>query len=323
MVTAPVPPSLKLPQPVTNLAAQRTGDEVALRWTMPRRATDKVPLVGPQRAEICRRVQTGSCDILTHLSIAPGALADFTDHLPAALTTGTPRLLTYIVLLQNHAGQKAGPSNAAVTASGPAPPPLTGLTARASARGVILSWLPTNLRGLVRIHRLLDERPGKRNGRIPDSETLEVSGPDTGHALDASAVLDHTYTYTAQRIARFTPDGHVVEVAGLPGGPVTIDARDVFPPAVPRGLQAVPDAQAGAVDLSWLPDTAADLAGYIVYRREAGSQWERISSPGLMAPAFRDMNARPGRTYQYAVSAVDHDGNQSARSTAVEESLPQ
>lgn len=329
MVSAPVPPSLKLPQPVTNLTAQRTGDAVTLRWTMPRRATDKVLLVGDQKAEVCRQVGAGSCAVLAHLLIAPGSSAEFLDHLPAALVSSSPQLLTYTVILQNHAGQTAGPSNAAITASGPAPPPLTGLTARASAAGVVLGWVPAKVSGVVRIHRLLDEKPGKGNAGIPVNETLEVAGVDEGRALDASAVLDHMYTYTVQRVARLTLEGHAVEVDGEPGGPLTIDARDVFPPAVPQGLQAVPDALAGAIDLSWLPDTEADLAGYIVYRREAGSSgaavsgWVRISPPGLMATAFRDLKAQPGRAYDYAVSAVDHDGNESARSAAVEESLPQ
>jgi len=39
---APLPPSLKLPDPVTNLAAVRTGNQVLLTWTMPKKNTDKM-----------------------------------------------------------------------------------------------------------------------------------------------------------------------------------------------------------------------------------------------------------------------------------------
>ena len=49
-------------------------------------------------------------------------------------------------------------------------------------------------------------------------------------------------------------------------------AHDIFPPAVPTGLQAVFSGvgQAPFVDLVWSPDTEADLAGYNIFRHEEG-----------------------------------------------------
>jgi fibronectin type 3 domain-containing protein len=107
---------------------------------------------------------------------------------------------------------------------------------------------------------------------------------------------------------------------------VTIDAKDVFPPEVPAGVAAVADAQARAIDLSWTPDTDADLAGYVVYRRDvtAGTAMERISGKSLVVPpSFGDTTVVAGHRYAYAVSAVDQDGNESARSGEVEEELPE
>ena len=52
---APLPPSLKLPDPVTNLSAMRTGDQVSLTWTMPRKNTDKLLIKGEIPVSICRR----------------------------------------------------------------------------------------------------------------------------------------------------------------------------------------------------------------------------------------------------------------------------
>ena len=100
---------------------------------------------------------------------------------------------------------------------------------------------------------------------------LEYSGLDQGRVLDHDAALDHTYSYTAQRIITITLQGKSIEVASAPGETITIEARDVFPPAIPSGLQAVADPEGHAIDLSWQPDTEADLAGYTVYRSEAGS----------------------------------------------------
>src|SRR6185503_20511726 len=120
MVAAPAPPSLKLPQPVDDLTAQRTGNEVALHWTMPKRTTDKVLLVGKQRAQVCRRVGSGQCSKVGDVAFAPEASASFVDHLSAALPSGAAQPLVYTVELFNSVGRSAGPSNEAVTAAGTA-----------------------------------------------------------------------------------------------------------------------------------------------------------------------------------------------------------
>ena len=71
-----------------------------------------------------------------------------------------------------------------------------------------------------------------------------------------------------------TVNGETLELAGPFSSAVRIAAVNVFPPGVPKGLAAVATAGekgAGpAIDLNWQPDTEADLAGYFVYRREAG-----------------------------------------------------
>jgi len=329
LAAAPQPPSLKLPEPVTDLTVQRTGNQVELHWTMPKRDTDKVLLAGEQKTRICRQVEKEPCVIAGTASFAPQAAAAYTDHLPAGLSSGPARLLTYTVILLNHAGRSAGPSNAAVTAAGSAPPQVVNLRAEARTDGVVLSWTAEGGEETVRIDRKLVEAAGAKkrqsSAQTPQEQTLEYSGKDEGRVLDHDAALDHTYTYTAQRIVKLTLEGQPVEVAGAPGETITIDARDVFPPAVPQGLEAVADPEAKAIDLSWQPDTEADLAGYVVYRREAGSGAPpaRISPAALAAPSFHDAAVTPGHSYEYSVSAVDHDGNESARSAEVEEALPQ
>lgn len=325
MVAAPQPPSLKLPQPVTDLTGQRVGNAVELHWTMPKRATDKVLLVGDQRAEVCRHVDGGKCETAASLLLAPQSKASFVDHLSGPLTQGPLRLLTYTVELENHAGQTAGPSNVAATAAGTAPPPIEGLQLRTRADGVVVRWAPSSERTTVRIERKLVEKTAAEKSEAPELQTLEYAGEDKGQALDHDAALDHTYTYTAQRIVAVALRGQTVVVAGAPSESVTINAQDVFPPAVPVGLQAVADAETKAIDLSWQPNTEADLAGYVVYRRDAGSNAApvRISKDVQPAPTFHDANVQPGQSYAYSVSAVDHDGNESARSAEAEETLPQ
>jgi len=106
--------------------------------------------------------------------------------------------------------------------------------------------------------------------------------------------------------------------------PVRVFAHDVFPPAVPSGLQAVFSGvgQQPFIDLIWAPDTDADLAGYNVFRHEGGAEAVKINSELVKTPAFRDMNVASGKTYIYSVSAVDVRGNESARSQEASEAVP-
>jgi len=64
-------------------------------------------------------------------------------------------------------------------------------------------------------------------------------------------------------------------------------------------IAAQPDAKA-SIDLSWQPVTDADLACYIVYRREAGATnqaWQRISPRSRWSARFHDTGVQPGHTY--------------------------
>jgi hypothetical protein len=359
----PQPPTLWLPAPVKDLTAARAGDQVHLHWTMPKNTTDKVALKGDQRAHVCwaseallkpttvgkpgktapaaaTLVVAKACRAAGDGMFPPDKPADFTAKLPAELTTGEPRAVGFYVELQNHAEKTAGPSNAAWVAAGAAPPGVTGLRVETRAAGVVLHWeTAAPLTGMaLRIHRELEPgagtakpvaKPDLGNGvPPPDVQVLEVDldKGDPGQALDRDAPLDHVWKYSAERVVRLEIEKHALEIAGPASEKVMIDAKDVFPPAVPAGLAAVADAEARAVDLSWTPDTDADLAGYAVYRRDtmAGGAMERISGSALVVgPSFGDVKVVAGRRYVYAVTAVDADGNESARSGEVEEGLPQ
>jgi hypothetical protein len=202
------------------------------------------------------------------------------------------------------------------------------------AEGVVLHWDKAGSeKGLVlRIHRDLVKaagaaKPNETQGAAsPVQQTLEVNldQEDPGQALDRDAPFDHTWRYTAERVLRVEAGQHPLEIAGPASVAVTLDAKDVFPPQVPRGLAAVADAQAHAIDLSWLADSETDLAGYVVYRRdvEGSGAAERISGEKpVVASSFNDTTPVPGHRYAYSVSAVDRDGNESARSAEVEEGL--
>ena len=310
---------------------------------MPRRNTDRLPLRGTIDVQICRREDanddTRSCVSAGQLQLPPVAGGTFSEDLPHELSNGTPRLVTYFVELKNRHGRSAGLSNPAPVVAGEAPSPVAGFATEVRRDGVILRWNPADLGVSVRLHRKLLTPPPAKAGTgplPPTQEPVELNllveaGPGTApaRALDRNIVLGNTYEYRAQRVIREQFDNRVIELEGELSAPIRVDARDVFPPAVPMGLAAVataadPASKAPAsVDLSWQPNTEPDLAGYEVYRREDQTPWQRISGDQpVIGPAFHDAHVFPGHMYRYGVSAVDKGGHESGRSDEASETVP-
>jgi hypothetical protein len=335
---APLPPSLNLPEPVTDLVAQRTGNEVSLTWTMTKKNTDKILMKNSVSVWICRKEAAGKCEDASSgkLMLAPGAAGTFTETLPANLASGAPRALSYYVELKNRDGRSAGLSNSAVVLAGAPPSPLTGITIEVRKAGVVLQWTPDSEGVPVRLHRKLltppRAKPQHQGLLTAPPEPLEQNllvedGSKTGRAIDKNIRFGETYEYRAQRVSRVTIDGKTLELDGQLSQPVRVEARDLFPPAVPTGLVSVAIAAENgvepAIDLSWQPDAESDIAGYVVYRREGDAEWQRVSPQRpMVAPAFHDPQVERGHTYRYAVSAVDRDGHESARSMETLETVP-
>src|SRR5438445_10755565 len=84
--------------------------------------------------------------------------------------------------------------------------------------------------------------------------------------------------------------GPEIQVEGDDSPEVTVFAHDVFPPAVPSGLQAVfsGPGQKPFIDLVWAPDTDADLAGYNGLRAEPGAAPKTPNDGLVESLAFRD-----------------------------------
>lgn len=340
----PQPPSLHIPERVTDLTAVRAGTSISLHCTMPKKTTDRVLLKGPVPVVVCWREGAGECHAIGQSSQEPGADVgadgQFRETLPAELSTGKPRAVSLFVELKNPKGKSAGLSNPAMMLAGEAPAPVEGFRAEVRADGVVLRWRG-GPPGAVRLHRRLltpAQKPasGKSDSALvkpaaePALRDLFVSAPEAepnAGALDKTARFGAVYEYTAQRVIQVkaeASDGKaLLELPGEISAPVRVDVIDTFPPAVPRGLVAVFAPEEKTIDLSWQPDTEEDLAGYIVYRAAEDGVWRRISGPQpLIGPAYRDTTVGPAHAYHYAVSAIDLTGHESQRSAEATESVP-
>jgi hypothetical protein len=347
---APQPPTLNLPQPVRTLSADRVSDTVRVSFAVPEKTTDRLPIRGAMTARLCRSLGNAPCQPVATMPLDPHQkAATVEDQLTADLVQGPPRLLTYRVAVLNRAGKAAADSPPAFAAAGAAPASVTGFAVTPRRSGIVLRWQPIDLpagstSGMetwVNFHRTrtsakpipapaktpgtqAPEDPAEQSLQVPESGAEQGEAKQRGIALDATARVGNSYRYTAQRVTEFPIEGHSLKISGAPVAPVAIDYRDIFPPAVPTGLVSAVDTPSHAVDLSWTPISDPGLAGYIVYRRLAGSGApERVTPPGkpVTAPAWRDANITPGERYAYSVSAVDASGNESGRSAEVEDGI--
>jgi fibronectin type 3 domain-containing protein len=275
--------------------------------------------------------------------------AEFTDTLPSDLQQQNPtRMATYAVEALNRDARSAGSSNQVQVSLVPTLAPPANFQAQVISDGVLLTWeceqFPTtspNLHFTYRIYRRsldtgADAKLADVDCSIPryGDHTIEwqksyqyritvVSFVDLEPKIDPCPVRERTVGDTIERTIPTCLDVAIVE--GDDSAPQTIFSKDIYPPGVPTGLQAVfsGPGQAPFVDLLWAPDTDADLAGYAVYRREEGTQPAKMNAGLVKTPAYRDQNVVPGKTYWYSVSAVDLRGNESVRSDEASEAVPQ
>src|SRR5690606_25487960 len=76
-------------------------------------------------------------------------------------------------------------------------------------------------------------------------------------------------------------------VIGEPSPRACLTPIDVFPPAAPTGLAAVPSE--GGISLIWEPNAELDLGGYLVLRREGADATLRpLTETPIIDARFRD-----------------------------------
>jgi hypothetical protein len=338
----PRPPSLHLPEVVTDLAVRRVGDVVHLSWTTPSRTTDGLAVSPPLTAEICREVpapagSNSECKIVARVPVQPGA-SRLEDRLPGDLALDPVVALRFRIRILNSQDRAAGYSREALAAAGAAPPMVEGLKITGTRTGVLVEWQPVQGDWTIELKRELAggaaiaSRPQKSEVLAAPKEQAEVvleprtnqegAGQDAGGMLDRTAVRGRTYIYRAQRIRKVAVAGETLELRSELSAPVSIVLKDSFPPERPAALAAVPGVDGTGIDLSWRANSESDLAGYNVYRDDGqGGSFRRLASL-VPSPAYSDTDVVPGRVYTYRVTAVDSAGNESAPSETVTETGP-
>ena len=337
----PLPPSLELPKAPTDLRASRKGNSVTLAWTEPARTTDRrtVRYLGP--TNICRTLaaELNDCGRPVAATPAPPARSKlqktttpptetFKDDLPETMLEQNPTgEVTYAIEVLNQDGRSAGLSNRARVPAVPVLAPPSDVSAQLNDDGVVLSWTGEGETAQASVvqHRYRIYRRDEASGKDAVAGDVPLEQPGATRFLDASLEWERTYLYRVTVVSVLTHDSTETQVEGEDSAAVRVVAHDVFPPAVPGGLQAVysGEGQKPFVDLIWAPVTNADLAGYSVYRRDGSGSWMKMNSDLVKSPSYRDSAVEPGKTYVYSVTAIDVRGNESARSEEARETVPE
>ena len=358
-IGAPVPPSLELPKPPTDLRAIRKGNKVYLSWSVPTKTTEHQNVRRPGPTRVCRSLSSmmSQCDVPvgnvepSKLGTQPGHAganeklrAEFVDTLPAdSQQQNATGMATYAVEPLNLDARSAGLSNQVQVPLAPTLPPPGNIKAQVLYDGVVLTWdcqqpqaASSNIRYTYRVYR-------RSADSSADTKLADVECPDSryeDHTIEWQKSYEYRVTIvTSAKLEngvgpcpRNASDDnvllsnciHIAEIEGDDSPPTKVFTNDIFPPAVPTGLQAVfsGPGQPVFIDLVWAPDTDADLAGYNIFRREDNGPAQKINSELVKSPAYRDTNLSPGTTYFYVVSAIDLRGNESARSEEASETVP-
>ena len=343
----PTPPSPPIPVAISDLSAQQAGDAVQLTFTLPAKTVSGERLADAPAIEILRGTlkPDGSPDAKSFRTVetVPGALVENyraaekvqinSRVSPDDLRAYPGGTIAYRVRTRASRKRASADSNTVIVRIRPVPERIATVHADVTEPAVVLSWeAPTRTSAGDPLPPISEYRiyrgeidPASANAAATDPSQAKWKSPlaflassPSNSYRDTAFDFGKTYLYAVRTV--IPGDGNPVESSD--SSPVIVTPRDIFPPAVPQGLQAAvivgSPTNTTEVDISWSMNTETDLAGYHVYRSEQqGTPGQLVTPDLLLSPAYRDTSVQSGHHYWYQVTAVDRSGNESAPSVPV------
>ncbi len=328
----PLPPLIRIPRPVADLAAQQQGRQVMLSWTLPKLNTDGSTATTLASVEIFRAIRRpgsppASARTLTEsnrwqvLQTGPSRTLgreSISDGLEGLENSEVfDREFSYAVKVFNLKRQTAGFSNIVTLRLLPAPHPPGELVVKPDEEFIEVSWEPPSTSiddspasSEMKFNLYRNLRPG-----IPVEVPLNPSPVAKTSFRDGSARSGEQYFYKVRAVVE-TARGWV---ESRDSEEVSVVHQDVYPPAPPSQLTIVSDRE--FLSLVWFPNSEADLAGYHVYRSHGKGDYERLTSKVVERTSYLDRDLQKGQRYSYRVTALDRLGNESAYSKVVSDAL--
>ncbi len=183
------------------------------------------------------------------------------------------------------------------------------VTATARGDGILIEWTP--VAGTVTGYNIYRRGSQERANAKP----VHTAGPTEKSWLDNTARFGQGYIYSVTALSQVQPP-----IESAIAAEREVRYVDRFPPPAPAELVAL--AEAGRVRLVWRPSEAEDVAGYVVYRRADGGQFERVTPQPVVSAEYVDTAVAAGKTYVYRVTAIDQTGNESGPGNEVRAVVP-
>lgn len=343
-----------VPEAVADLTAAQTGDEVLLSFALPKVTAERHPLKQAPTIEIYRLMRPAGGSAATTAStpapellvtIPAGMVSQYSDQgqiryvdsLKAADFSAGDEVSAQYTVRSFVSPKKISPeSNSAALQIYPAPEPVSDLKGEMTHSGIVLTWTAPEKTVFGRPVTIAKYHVYRAELLPPDPASTDAAakpkikaspaqiGQNTSPAYrDLQIETGKTYVYSVRSVVQHGNDALESEDSNW----ATVTPKPALPPGAPQGLVSVfvpaIAESPGHVELSWAINPENDIAGYNVYRSEQeGVSGPRLNQELLLTPAFRDMNAVPGRRYLYTVTAMDRTGNESPASTAVEGGVP-
>jgi hypothetical protein len=317
----PLPPLRYVPNVTSDLSVRQQGDLVTLELGYPRTTASGLALPGLHAVEIWSLAtdqpagQARAIDARSYQQAAglratiEGAeleSAVFGDRLRfrlpletlAAVGTATEDggSLVLAVRTVSTTAETSDFSNlAALDLEAPLPAP-GELTVTGTQEGIELAWTAGQPGAGFTVYRRGAEERGY-------GAPIGRTAPEERRFLDRDARFGESYFYTVRTIAGEDP---LVESA--PAVEREIAHRDVFPPDPPAGLLAL--AEGDRVRLVIEPSPSSDVAGYVLYRRDPGADFRRVTRTSAERLEHVDTGLASGLTFTYRATAVDTADNE-------------
>ena len=347
----PLPRLVKLPVAPADLTVARRADTVDLQFTVPNANTDNTRPANVSRVDVYAftgPAAVSDAEVLkqgTRVASVPvkaprnpnvtfdpgdpdqseadvdppegdgldqGAVARVQERLmpdaaPAAAADAVPSVRTYLGVSITTRGRQGALSRRAAVPLVPPPGAPPGVEAAYTEKAVSVTWpaVPPNppISVAYNVYEATEPTP-----------TLLTPKPVAdAQYQDSRMTWGATRCYHVRSVE--TVEGLSVESESSP--PACVTLVDRFPPAAPKGLQAV--ATEGIINLIWDASTEPDLDGYILLRGPApGDELIPIGGELIHETAYQD-RVPPGQRFVYALQAVDRYGNLSPFSARIEE----
>ncbi len=329
------PPLLRIPQSVENLSLSQRGEKFVLSWTNPSAYVDGSPMKDVSEVEIWlaegKGKEAGQAEIgRQEFEKRANLVVRIPSQKFSLLREGGKETSRLSFIYRPDKGISPQQAYTFALRVKDEKRRVSEFSVPLSVEGQALPSPPLNVRATVLESYILLGWDAPLSG-VSQPALLEVrgynvfrsSGEEPARPVNSSLIKETEYRdtdFSFGQVYRYFVRAVVSEDSPIlesdDSETVEVQALDTFPTASPSGLDAI--AGVTYIALSWEANTEADIAGYRVWRQEAGgTEFTLIARVDQTANSYIDTAVEKNKRYDYAITAVDGSGNESQRSEPV------